>query len=141
MPRYMLEAIVVVARDALTHGIHDPDAALPRLVPPEAAELRRPDVGMAEESVDAARLPVARISRIDEDHGVEIARQPDARGEPGRTTADDRDVEDVRSANRTLVRRFLIPRRHSLSSWAGAGSTLPQARKVPATCRGQRPSA
>src|SRR4051812_35430153 len=47
---------------------------------------------MSEETVDAARLPVAWIAGIDERDAVQKAREPDARREAGRTAANNGDV-------------------------------------------------
>ena len=46
------------------------------LLATDRAQLRRADPLVAEESVDAARLPVSRITGIDDDDFVQVARQP-----------------------------------------------------------------
>lgn len=60
-----------------------------RLVAALAAQLRRFDARQPEKTVDATRLPIARIARVDEHDAVEIAREPDARGQSRRSSADD----------------------------------------------------
>src|SRR6478752_6162396 len=88
-----LEGVLVVAHDALTHGIAQLDASRSCLVAAGAAKLGRPDAGKAEKSVDPACLPVARVTRIHEHDVVEITRQPDARAQAGRAAANDCHIE------------------------------------------------
>src|SRR5687768_18496237 len=50
------------------------------------------DAVQSQIAVDPARLPVARVAGIDDDHGVQIAREKERAGEPSRPPADDGDV-------------------------------------------------
>ena len=81
-----------------------------------AAQLGWADVVETEIAVDAASLPIARITAVDHADRMQIARGPDRRAESGRSAANDRDVE--------------IPLRHG----GGRG----QERVLPATDRPRR---
>ncbi len=45
--------------------------------------------------MDSARLPVAWVAGVDEDDGVEVAREPDGRAQPRRSPAHDRGIVQV----------------------------------------------
>jgi len=87
-----LEALLVRPCDGRAYGVHQLNVAVASLVAPHAAKLRRLDLRMAEEAVDAARLPVARVAGIDEHDAVQVAREPNARAQPRRSAPDDGDV-------------------------------------------------
>ena len=102
-----LEALLVQVGDGVALRIHDLDAVLARFVAPAAAQLGRTDARMAQEAVDAARLPVARVAGVHEHHAVEVAREPDARAQPGGPSADDGDVEQLLRRARAVPPTFL----------------------------------
>ena len=79
------EVVVVVLDDALDRRVDEPHVVLAALLAPDLAQLRRPHVRLAEEAVDAARLPVARVAGVDEGDagGADRARERQA-GELGR---------------------------------------------------------
>lgn len=78
------EVLVAHLRGGLHAAVHQLRAEAPGLVPPALAQLGWRDVGEAEVPMDAARLPVARVARIDDHHRVQVAAEPDGRAEAGR---------------------------------------------------------
>jgi hypothetical protein len=71
---------------------HELDSVLGALGATEHAELGRADTLMAEVAVDAARLPVAGITGVDDYDFVEIAGEPERGAESGGTAADYRNI-------------------------------------------------
>src|SRR5687768_18407231 len=123
-----LEVLLIALRNAFAHRIHELHPMPSRFVAPHAAQLRRTDVGMTEEAVDPTCLPIARIAGIDEDDGMEVAREPDARREPRGPAAHDGHVVRLRGLN---IRHSVRPDLHYILRVAGACSTPPVARRIP----------
>jgi hypothetical protein len=98
------EAIVVPVVGAEDQAVAQRDSELAAGLPPAPAQIGGAHTRQPEIAVDAERLPVARVAAVDDHHGVEIARQPDRRAQPGGSSADDRYVVVLASVFWRLLR-------------------------------------
>jgi hypothetical protein len=104
-----LEGVVVELRDRVAHRVDQLDAVSARLVAPETPQLGGTNAGMPQEPVNAPCLPVPGIAGVDEQHPVQITREPDAGGKAGGPPTDDGDVERrAAAAPRALRFRFSV---------------------------------
>ena len=85
--------VVVVQLGAQHDGVAQMDADRAARVSSARTQLGRRNAVESEVSVDPARVPIARITAVDQRDGMEIAPQPCRRAQPGGAAADNRDLE------------------------------------------------